>query len=160
MLYLRRLSAAALFSCALFVPLARRCAAGTWQYTYTVTAGTATTSTTQVVINSHTMNLGDMFTLPSMPTSMALSTNYFQPFVSKSNTASADGVTIHCVLTWVPDGGKNLTNDPPPATIDASVTLQCTQYCKMSTGTAGAMFHGVSSVAGDSIRLCQGLSVK
>ena len=114
MLYLRRLSALTACSCALLVPLARPCKAGTWQYTYTVTAGTATTSTTQANINGHAMNPGDVFTLPPFPTSMALSTNYFQPFVSKSNTASADGVTIHCVLTWVPDGGKNLTTDPLP----------------------------------------------
>lgn len=151
---LRPLFIASLCSCFLLALAADRSSAGSWTIAAgTVTAGSATTSTSPATVNSHTFFAGQTYPLPSSPPFLNLSTAIPVPWGSASNTATADGVIVHFVLTWVPDAGKDLTTDPPPATINVVATLGYSQSCHMDTTVTNAVFHGISGVFGDGISI-------
>lgn len=117
------LSIVALCSCLLLGLRAESSSAGTWSIQATMTAGTATTSTTPASANMHIFTASQVYTLPATPPFLALKTSVPVPSGSRSNTATADGVNVHFVLTWVPDAGKTMLTDPPPATINVAASL-------------------------------------
>lgn len=126
--------------------------AGTWTIT-SVFSGTATGTFGNYGgngVNNTAIANGATYTFPTNTTGI----NPLASSITRGPTtaqASTSGCKMTFTFTWVPDAGKNLTTDPPPAMFTAVITLHHSQSVGGHTEGSGGTITGMASLSGDGI---------